>query len=213
MSMWYSVYNIECTECSFTYVPGLVNHVNRAYAYKEQLIPIPSKRAWCNNCETFTTIEKLQEKQLTLDDYITLMDGLSSRRLDYEGIVLKEKTGYFGKVRKTEVSAEDAFQLSKIVSDFSFLERGLRKLFEPKALREIFLARTSGPKCLECGSENLLTLDMPKVDSAHSETGPHHPGCAGTLFHVDGGKGLFDHNKQYPTKIFDTEGNFIDHIP
>ncbi len=209
MSTWSPVLQIECTKCSFKYHPQTVPLVNRVYVFEEQFIPIPWKREWCQNCATFKPVENILEKEESLDDYIKLLDMLSTRKDHYEALILQMKSGYFSKMKKIKISDEDAFQLSKIVYDFRSIEGDVRRLFEAKALQKIYMARKNGPKCLECGSEELLSLEIPKSDDAHLRMGPHHPGCDGTLFYAAGGSQLFDPGKQYPYMIFDTDGNFL----
>ena len=111
--------------------------------------------------------------------------------------------------RLSRISVDDARQLFQIVSDIEEIENDARSILSPVFCRDLFRERSSGPKCLECGSPDFTKLIIQEKKRLQEHEASMHPGCGGILYWEKSGlrvAWIFD---ALPVRIYDAEGNYI----
>ena len=169
MSMPYEV--IYCDQCQASWATFCVwGH----FAYRlpnGDEVHVNRRLGWCTDCGSIRAIEELPSPEQLADE----MSSAVRRHEDAQPKTLAERL--FGVSRRTNLEHRTA----------------AKQMRDANNLLKVLDLRTSGPRCLECGSTENFALPWPPITSTFSgrkfdvPLGANHPECGGNLRVKDSG--------------------------
>ncbi len=180
---------IKCGTCDYSSSMG-VNHGIFYYVSEGKEYNVERSYGWCYDCNEFSSIEALRNTS-------SLVKQLKETQ---NKITNLENTGFWYKLTS---------KYKKLKEENSYYLEYIEKL---KWRIEFLKGRSTMPKCLTCGSDNVTMIDVYELDYYNDgidrlQIGFAHPGCGGELWIVkDHIRGIIKFTPRY----YDLDGIRID---
>lgn len=159
---------ITCSKCSFLSSDGVTNGRFK-YKTNDGLINLIRKLAWCNVCQTLVPVEVIPNDC----EVNKLKEELLQRNQDIEKEKsrLKEQQSIIAKI----LFKPDSFMLQELSITKDMLQDSINEM---KNLKQ-YVDTNRKPRCLECGSHEILYLPSLSYEEVPIPIGMKHPGCGG----------------------------------
>jgi hypothetical protein len=159
---------ITCSKCSFLSSDGVINGIFK-YKTNDGLINLKPELAWCNVCQTLVPgevipndceVNKLKEELLQ-----------RNQEIEKEKSRLKEQQSIIAKI----LFKPDSFMLQELSIINDMLQDSINEMENLKQ----YVDTNRKPRCLECGSHEILYLPSLSYEEVPIPIGIKHPGCGG----------------------------------
>jgi hypothetical protein len=183
---------ITCSKCSFLSSDGVTNG---RFKYKTNggLLNLIRKLAWCNVCQTLVPgevisndfeVNKLKERLLQ-----------RNRAIEKEKSRLKEQQSIIAKL----LFKPDSVMLRDLLSTKYILQDPINEM---EILKQ-YVDTNRKPRCLECGSHEILYLPSLSYKDVPIPIGMKHPGCGGEFLAAVSPIGF---SIKYKERVYTTDG-------
>ena len=180
---------IKCDKCDYTssmsVVHGLFYYLSDGKEYD-----LERCRGWCYDCQKFSAIEELED----------VMDVVNEIEENIRQAALVENAGFWYKLTSN---------YKRLKKDYNF---NLKQIIALRWRINFISKRLSKPKCLTCGSENIVEIKAEELN--YYSDGPDkvklgfvHPSCNGNLWIVES---TLRFNMIYTPRYYDLNGNKIE---
>jgi len=159
---------ITCSKCSFLSSDGLTNGRFK-YKTNDGLINLIPELAWCNVCQTLVPGEVIPNDC----EVNKLKERLLQRNQDME----KEKSSL---KRQQSIIGKLLFKPdSLMLQELSFAKDMLQDSINEMENLKQYVDTNRKPRCLECGSQEILFLPPLSYEEIPIRIGMKHPSCDG----------------------------------
>ena len=197
--------SITCDRCDFR-TSSSVNWGEFVYRSGNETAFVTRELGWCEECSSLTPTEVLPTEERI--DQLTLQKKEVSRALSRAQEALRAEQWWLARLVRWPLKFST--QVQELKCDLAYAESEVSDAIHAATL---LAGRQSGPRCLLCGSENVV--QVPGLSDAMSCAPAlptqisgefRHPGCGGALLVWQTGIRLM---VSLTRRVFDSEGRLL----
>lgn len=198
MSMPFEIYS--CSRCEFqgwsTVVWGFFSYLDG-----DAVIPLQRSLGWCEACASLAPVEVLPSAAALAR--LEAASAAAAARLQPLLAAARRRQQRLARLLGWPLRLD----LETAAAEAEF-EQAQRELAEARARAAALRARSSGPRCLHCGSHACVPLppSAAAATGAPASVGMAHPGCGGELLRQPAG---FRVAAGMTSRYYDLEGRLV----